>query len=83
MLKNELPNGNQLSLAVNMNECPSAGTAKTIINYISQGKPLMAIAQGNPTPVKIFYKKRSISFSSGTKQGAFVPSGSIISIHHA
>lgn len=82
MLKNQLPNATQLSLADIINESPSAGTVNTIIDYVASGKPLVTMVKGNPALVELFYKTRSIEFSSGTKEAAFVPRGDIVSIYH-
>lgn len=82
MLKNRLPNATHLSLANNVNDSVPAGTIKTSIDYISSGKSLMTISEGNLVPMKLFEKIRDINFISKVKSAASVPWGDVVNTYH-
>jgi len=82
MLKEQMPNGVSLSLALDIHESMSAGTAKSLVDYLATEKPSMVVSQGNLAYAEPFSRTRSIDFTSGTKQGVLIPAGDIINIYH-
>jgi hypothetical protein len=81
MLKERMPNAAQLCLADNIHDPMSAGTAKTLTDYIISGKPSVIMVQGTPVSTEFFSKVRPIDFASGAQQGALIPSGIIVNLY--